>query len=304
MYYIDPIDTTAAQLLAGTTLAEDPSPVWVAGTYAIGYLCHVVATHRVYKRTVATASATSPELDAAGWTDFRPTNKWAPFDIYTNTAASSIAADITFVLACRFVNTLMLRGLVGKSATVSIKDAPGGATIFPAKTFSLQQSATCYFDYAFGARKARPSLLITGLPIRSNAEMTITVSATGANLRAIGMIVRGKLKALHGTKMGGTQQDAQAIPKTYTYRKTNDDGSVTTVPRGSSKDISFDVFMDITEADRAVQELEQLLSRPVGVIATTVVGYAGLSAFGFITKSPVAYKSGHAISSIYVEGVV
>lgn len=303
MYYIDPITTTDAQLLTGTTLAEDPSPVWIAGTYAIGYLCHVVAMHRVYKRSIATASTTSPELDAAGWKDLSPTNRSAPFDIYTSTAATA-TADITYVLACRFVNALMLRGLVGKSVTISIKDAPGGAVIYPAKTVALRYAATGYWDCAFGTRKAKPSLLLTGLPIRSNAELTITVSATGANTRAIGMIVRGKLKALHGTGIGGAQQDAQAIPKTYTYRKVNDDGSVTTVPRGSSKDISFDVFMDISEADRAVQELEQLLSRPVGVIATTVAGYAGLSAFGFITKSPVSYKSGHAISSIYVEGIV
>lgn len=303
MYYIDPTTVTDAQLLAGTTLAEDPTPVWAVGTFAVGYLCHVTATHRVYKRTVATASTVSPELDPAGWKDMRPTNLWAPFDIYTNTAATA-SVDVTYVLACRFINAVMLRGLEGRDVTIGIKDAPGGATIYPTTTYSLKQPATGYWDYAFGDRKARPSLTLTGLPIRSNAEMTITVSASSTNARAIGMIVLGKLKALHGSKRGGTQKDAQAIPKTYTYRKTNDDGSVTNMPRGSSKDLSFDVFMAVSEADRAGQELEGLMSRPVGVIATLVAGYAGLSAVGFITKSPVTYKSGYAVSSVYVEGVV
>jgi hypothetical protein len=303
MHYLDPIETTDAHLLAGTTLAEDPSPVWAAGTYAIGYLCHVVSTHRVYKRAVATASTVSPELDPAGWSNERPTNKWAPFDIYTSTSATA-TADITYVIACRFVNAVMLRGLVGKSVTISIKDAPGGAVILPAATYQLQHAATGYWDYAYGVRKPKPTLTLTGLPIRSNAEITITVTGASTNTRAIGMIVRGKLKTLQGSGFGGVQQGAQAIPKTYTYRKTNDDGSVTTVVRGSSKDLSLDAVMDISQADIAVQELELLLSRPVGVIATLVNGYAGLSAFGFITKSPVSYKSGHATTSIYVEGIV
>lgn len=303
MYYIDPLITLDSQLLAGTSLAEDTTPAWVAGTYAIGYLCHVVATHRVYKRAVATASTVSPELDPTGWSDNRPTNKWAPFDIYTSTAAKA-TVDITYVLASRFVNALMLRGLVGKSVTISIKDAPGGATIFPAKTFALQQAAKGYWDYVFGTRKAKPSLLITGLPIKSNAEITITVSAAGVNPRAIGMIIRGKLRALHGTGYGGVEWEAQAIPKTYTYRKANEDGTLTTEVRGSSKDMSCNVVMDLAQADQAVQELEQLLSRPVGWIATTKAGFAGLTAFGFATKSPVTYKSGQAICPLYVEGIV
>lgn len=301
MYYIDDITTLDAQLLTGTTLAEDPTTAWAGYTAAVGDYRHVVATHRVYKCAVAGVSSISPELAPTVWVDTRPTNKWAPFDVYTNTAATD-TTDITYVLGTRFANVILLRGLAGKASTISIKDAPGGATIYPAKTFSIQQSASGYYDYAFGTRKTKPTLVITGLPIRSNAEITITVSAISTNTRAIGMIVRGKLRALYGTGIGGAQWDADAAPKTFTYRKTNDDGTVTTLPRGSSKDISFVVMMEIAQADQAVQELERLMARPVAVFATTKAGFAGLSAFGYVTKSPVTYKSGFALCSINVEG--
>ena len=303
MNYIDPTETISAHLLAGTTLAEDTTAAWSAATYAIGDLRHVVATHRVYACAVAGSSALSPELDPTRWSDKKPTNLWAPFDIYTSTAATA-TVDITYVMSGRFVNALMLRGLAGKLVTVSIKDSAGGATIYPAKTFSLKHSSTGYWDYAYGSRKANPSLLITDLPIRANAEITITVSATSTNTRSIGMIVRGKLRALHGSGFGGTLQDAQAIPKTYTYRKVNEDGTQTTLVRGSSKDMQCDVVMPLAEADRAVQELELLLSRPVGWIATTKQGFAGLTAFGIATKSTVTYKSGHAVCPLYIEGIV
>lgn len=306
MYYIDPLTTTDAHLLIGTTLAEDPTSAWASGTFAVGDERHVVATHRVYRCQTAGSSTLSPELDATRWKDMRPTNLWAPFDIYTSTAAVSTSADITYVLASRYVNAIMLRGLEGKSVTISIKDAPGGAVIFPAKTYSLKYAASGYWDYAYGNRRARPSLNITGLPIRSNAEITITVSATGINRRAIGLIERGKLRALHGTtdQLGGTQKDADAIPKTFTYRKVNPDGTVQWLLRGGSKDLQCEVIMPISQADQAVQVLEGLLGRPLGWIATLVAGHVGLSAFGFATKSPVRYKDGYATCSMYVEGVV
>jgi len=132
------------------------------------------------------------------------------------------------------------------------------------------------------------------------------VHSSASNLRAIGLIVRGKLQAIHGSgqSFGGTQTDAEAQPKTYTYRKVNPDGTVTTVLRGSSKDLSCNVIMAIDQADRAVEELEGLLGRPVGWVASLRPGYAGLTAFGVATKSPVIYKTGFAICPITIEGNV
>jgi hypothetical protein len=305
MYYIDAITTTDAQLLTGTTLAEDPTTEWASGTFAVNDERHVVATHRVYKCAITGSSTVSPELDPDRWVDMRPTNLWAPFDIYTNTPATD-TADFTYVLASRFCDTLMLRGLQGKQFTVSIKDAPGGTTIYPATTFLLKRPATGYWDYAFGQRKKKTNFNITALPIRSNAEVTITFSASASETRAVGLINRGKLKALHGTgrTFGGTETGATAKPKTYTYRRTNDDGSVTTVVRGSSKDLSLNVVMEVAQADNAVEELESLLGTPVGVIASLKNGYGGLSGFGFITTGPVAYKSPVATCQIEVEGII
>lgn len=310
MYYLDPIDMTAAQLLTGTSLAEDPTPAWAAGTFAVGDERHVPATHRVYRCAVAGASATSPELEPTRWKDVRPTNLWAPFDWYTNTQASSTAADITYVLGCRYCSGFMLRGLEGGVVEVSVKDAPGGTAIWPpgggVKTYKLKRPATGYWDYAYGKRKPRTSLLITGVPIRPNAEVTIKVKASGTNRRALGLIARGALMPVFGSRaaFGGTLEGAEANPKTYTYRKSNDDGTQTTTVRGSATDIKGEVVMEEVYADQAVQDLQDLLSRPVGLVVTTKAGFAGLTGFGFITSAPVRYRKGYATVPINLEGVV
>ncbi len=296
-YYIDPIETTEAQILAGP--AEDPTPAWTPGPRAVGDELHVVATHRVYRCAVAGDKTISPEADLTGWKDVRPTQRWAPFDVYTSTAITA-TTDITYQLKSRFVNAVVLYGLRGKTVTLTI--TANGVVLY-SKTVRLQYPARGYWDYGYGQRRSRTSLIFTGLPIHKDAEISVTVAASGTSTRAIGMLIRGKLTALHGRGgFGGTQTDATVDPRSFTYRKTEADGTYKVVPRGSAKNLSFSVLMERLQADRCVQELELLLTRPVCWILSLKPGFTGLSAFGFATKSPLRYRNEIAMCDISVEG--
>ncbi len=307
-YYIDPVAFTSAQLL-GSTIAEDPTPAWVSGTvYAVGNEVHVPATHRVYRDAAGGASTTSPDQDPLRWKDMRPTNRWAPFDEYTDTAAESTTADITYVLGSRFVNSLALYGLAGAGVTVTIRDAPGGAIIFRypegGGAARLKRAAVGYYDYAYGQRKESTTLLLNNLPIRANAEFTITVSGSAGQRRAIGMIVRGKLRNLIGLGFGGVHTDAEVTPKTFTSRETQADGRQRVVVRGSSKDLSMSMTIDRQNADAAVLALTDLLSRPVAWFASVKPGFQGLSVFGIAQRSPVRYRNNTATIQLTVEGYI
>lgn len=298
-YYIDPLDMTEAQLLAGP--AEDATPAWVSGTYAVGDERHVVATHRVYRCAVAGSRTVSPELDPINWKDMRPTNRWAPFDGYSSTRATA-TADITYRMASRFCNAVALYGLVGKSVTITVKDATGGAVIYT-QTVALKYPARGYYDYAYGRRKSRTSLIFTGLPIRSTAEITITVSASGTDARAIGTISRGKLTALQGREgWEGTRTDAEVDPKTYSYYKENEDGTIVTVLRPSAENLTFSIDMSRDFADRCVLELKSVMGRPAPWILSLQPGFGALTAFGFASRSPVRYRNMTASCDITVKG--
>uniref|UniRef100_A0A6M3MHN5 Uncharacterized protein n=1 Tax=viral metagenome TaxID=1070528 RepID=A0A6M3MHN5_9ZZZZ len=306
-YYIDPIVTTDAQVLAGTSLAEDPTAAWAAGTFAIGDERHVVATHRVYRDSAGGASSISPELDPNRWKNMRPTNKWAPFDEYTDTAAETTAADIEYVLASRFVNAIALYGLDGSGVAVTVKDEPGGVEIYryPETGYAqLKRAAKGYWDYAYGERRKRTSLVLRGLPIRANAEITIEIVASTDQRRAVGMIVRGKWRNLIGSGFGGVLEDAEVNPKTYTYRETQEDGRQRLVVRGSSKDLQFSIVMDRENADQAAQAMEDLLSRPVAWVVSTQPGFAGLTAFGIAQRAPIRYRNRLAYIDLSIEGYV
>ena len=306
-YYVDPMPMTDAALTS-STLAEDTVAAWVTGTnYTSGAEVYLASTHRVYRDSVGGVSATSPHIDTVRWKDMRPTNKWAPFDQYSGTRAQSTTADITYVFTGRFVNALIFYALAGSGIVVSIKDAPGGTQIYrypTTGTARLKRPARGYWDYAYGDRVSRRTLQLFNLPIRSNAEITVTISAGAGQLRAVGMIVRGKLRALAGRGWGGVEQGAEADPKTYTTRTTASDGSFKVIVRGSAKDLRWTLHMERKNADAAVQQLEDLMSKPVAVLATMVAGFDGLSAFGFITRSPVRYRNTVASCDLTCEGIV
>lgn len=310
MYYVEPADTTADTIVS-STLAEDPTPVWVADTYTVGTEVHLPSTHRVYRDSAGGASSVSPDVDTGRWTNMRPTNLWAPFDQYTNTAATSTTDNITYVLKGRFANAVLLYGLVGAGVVVSVRNVVTDTVIFrypgpvgSAAVASLKAPARGYWDYAYGDRRQRRSLALTGLPIARHVEITITVSAAPGQKRAIGMIVRGKLRGLSGRGWHAVQKGAAANPKTYTSRKAGPGGQQTILLRGSSKDLDCKVLMDKDSADEAVARLEELLSKPCAFLASTKPGFAGLSAFGIPTRAPVRYEDEHAVCDLSIEGFV
>ena len=301
MNIIKPITITSAMF--STALAEDPTTAWVSGTtYAVGNERHVVATHRVYKDAVGGASTISPELDPTRWADMRPTNKWAPFDIYTNTKASTVTS-LTYVLTPGYFNAVALYGLVGTQYSVILKDAPGGAVIF-SQSGQLSEAPLNWYEYLFGTPKPISKLIFSDLPIRPQAELTLTISAATGEPVGVGMIVCGDYVSLVGSgDWGGTQYGASAEPVTYSYIKTNDDGTTTIVKRHSATNLRCTVSMPRDQADAVLQSLQDVLDVPVAWVATNAPGYLGLTTFG-IGSAQMAYDSfGVANLTITVKGL-
>jgi len=304
MNILQPIEITSAMIGAGCTLSEDPTSAWVSGTtYAVGDERHVVAKHRVYKNATAGASSISPELDPTRWVDMRPTNKFAPFDTYVSTKATSTSVDITYPITAKFVNSIALYGLVGSSYVITVKDAVGGSVIW-SRSGVLKKHGKGWFNYFFGTRSQVTQLVFFDVPMRPAAEITITISASGSNTRSIGVIALGKRRNLAGAFEGGTESGATAEPISNSYIKRESDGTTTIVRRHSGTDLRCRVFIDQQQADIALGILQDALDIPVACIVTDTEGYSGLSAFGLISSGPVQYATPHAYIDVNVKGMI
>lgn len=302
MNIIIPTAITAAMIGAGTSIAEPSTSetAWAASTaYAVGDVRIRDTTHRKYRCAVAHTSAASPvpESDPTSWVDIGPTDRWAPFDSYTNTRAMG-TTSLTYVLSPGYVNALALYGLVGAQYSITIKDAPGGATIYNRAGF-LTQDPSGWYEYLFVSQGSVEKLVLHNLPIRPSAEITITITAATGQPVGIGMIVVGDFVPLVGdtAEWGGVQYGATAEPVTYSYINTDEYGTTTIVRRHAATNMRCTVKLPRAFADLAVQRLQSVLDQPVACIATTSQGYDGLNVFGLISTSPVSYDS-FSIASI------
>lgn len=311
MNILVPITITDAMIGAGTTIAEPAAgeTAWVsAGNYVLGDRRIRATTHRVYECVQPHAGRTAlPEVDTAYWLDAGPTQRFAPFDTYTSTAATA-TASITYVLSPGYFNAISLYGLTGAQIVVSVKDVPGGTEIYryPASgAASLTEPPTGWYDYMFGKRRPIQKLVLSNLPIRPTAELTITVTAATGVAVGIGMINVGDLTPLLGdAEWGGVTGGASAEPTSYSYIKTNDDGTTTIKRRGKSTNLRATVVIPRQKADAALATVQQVLDVPVSWIATTSQGFDGLNVFG-IGSCSMSYDSfGIATLQVNVKGLI
>lgn len=309
MHIIKPLEITAAMIAGGTTIAEPSASetVWSGASvaYVVGDIRIRTETHRKYKCAAAHTSAASPlpENDPNRWVDIGPTDRFAPFDVYTSTAVSTVTT-MTYVLTPGYFNALALYGLTGAAYDIVVKEEPGGTTIFSESGF-LSDDPVGWYEYLFSPLSARRKLIFFDIPIRPNAELTITITADTGQPVGIGMIVVGDYVPLFGGGLwGGTEYGSSAEPVTYSYIKTEDDGTTTIKRRHSATNLRAKVVMPQDQADYAVTQLQEILDVPVAWIATDQLNYQGLTTFGLGSATVIYSSFGHANIELFVKGLI
>lgn len=295
MNYISPIKIIDTMLGAGTSIPE-PAPgelAWVSGgTYVANDSRIRVSTHRRYLCIQAHSGRSQlPENDPLYWEDTAPTLRWAPFDTKVSTQAAALTS-LTYVLTPGYFNSLALYGLLGAQVSIVLKDAPGGAVIY-SETVSLQEGATGWYEYYF----VNPGLITKidriDLPIRPNAELTLTVSAAAGSPVAVGMITCGDNVSLLGDmpEIGGVEWGASAEPTTSSYITTNQFGDTKIVRRHASTNLSVEIVVPRAQLDKSMALIQSVLDVPVAWIAKPGENnYKGLSVFG-LGNAKIAYEN-------------
>ena len=300
---LNPIKITSSIIGAGTNVAE-PAPgevLWISGAaYAVGDLRIRPTTHRVYACVQAHSARNSlPENDPQYWLDKSPTQRFAPFDVYTSTATAT-AGPIIFVLNPGFFNAVSIYGLSGSSISVSVKDNPGGTVIF-SQTSDLSEAPLGWYEYLFLPPKIIEKIIIQDIPIRPFAELTITIS--GANA-AVGMINVGDfVSLLSGAEFGGPQYGATSEPISYSYIKTNNDGTTSIVKRNAATSMRSSIILPAANADYALQVIRGVLDLPVSWVVNEP-GFDGLNVFG-LGSAVLSYDNhGTAKIDLTVKGFI
>ncbi len=302
---LTPLSVTAGMIAAGTTIAAvdatQGEAAWAAGTaYAVGQ--RVNHAGAIWEAVAASTGAT-PGQAPDKWLRYGPSNRMAPFDDEFTTRAVA-TGSLTYVLRPGFFTGLALWGLQGDHLTINIYDAPGGAVV-ESYDADLYEQATGLYDLLFLPLRQRTKHYMQNLPLYPDAEVRITLSASGGAQVAIGLITVGHWDTLIGAgDFGGVEYGATAEVKSYSYIKRADDGTVTRLRRGGATNIDCSVVIDAAEANRAMDLLHQVQGRPIAFIASGLPRYDYLSGFGDLSGSATPQSYAHAILKLRIEGVV
>lgn len=294
-------------MLASSTVAEPAAgeTAWASGgTYAVGDYRVSTTAHRIYSCTRDHAGrTTAPENDAGYWNDEGPSNRWAMFDNEVSTQTLDASGTYTVVLRPGNVSALAIYKIAGTSATITIKDAPGGTVVYT-QTFDLSEPPLDWYDWAFGRIKPLDRLVVDGLVPYYDCEATITIT-NGSSPAGAGMFIVGDMVSLLGeSTFGGTQYGATVEPVTFSYISTDEFGTTSIKRRKATTDMRISVALEQTEADYAISVVQSVLDVPCAVIATTSAIHQSYNVFGLVSGSYSADSYRMGTFNLYVKGMI
>jgi hypothetical protein len=298
MKVIKPKSMTDA-MLAAASIAEPATgeTAWNAATaYAQGDRAIRTQTHRIYERLVAGTTATAPELDSTNWLDVGPTNRWAMFDEQVSTA-SQATSSLSVTVNVGYVNSVAAVGLVGSSLTVTLKDSPGGTTVYTVTKALDGTIILDWFGYFFEPFVQLGEVVLTDLPLYLNGQLVVTL--TGGGAVAIGNLVFGQ-----SYDLGEAEYGATAGITDYSVKQTDEFGITTFVPRTFAKRMTARMFLDAVRMNGVQRVLSDIRATPCIWIGADDPIYAPLVVYGWYRdfSIDVAYPT-TALVSLEVEGL-
>jgi hypothetical protein len=302
MKLIKPTAITTA-MLDSSTAPETDYTAWSSVTaYSVGNRCILTSTHRIYECLIANTNA-SPDVNLIGltpkWLDIAPTNRWAMFDNVVGTV-TTLASPLTVVLNPGAVSGLALLGLVGRVATATLKNAPGGAVVYT-KAVDLDGTIiTSFYDWFFEPFVQLTDVVFTDIPLHYVApELTVSLTATSGN------VVCGVCKVGEAITIGGTEYGATAGIVDYSVKQRDAFGNYSVVERSFSKRNTFKVETDLLDFNRIFKALTSVRAIPCIWIGTEEPFYEPLLTYGFFKdfSIDVAYPTMN-LCSLEIEGLI
>ena len=288
--------------LTSSTAPEADYPAWAAATaYAAGAKVIRASTHRIYQRLIAGTTATAPEADTANWLDIAPTNRWAMFDDVVGTI-TTVTGNLTAVLRPGLISGLALLELAGQQATVTMRDAPGGTTVY-SKTINLDGTPiSSFYEWFYTDYVQMSDVILTDLPAHfASSELTVSITtALGTSEASCGVCKFGPV-----LRIGNTQAGATAGIIDYSKKSVDAFGNYLITKRAFSKRNDLKLTTAPNDFNRIFRTLAGIRSTPCIYVATEAPGHEPLLVYGFYRdfSIDVAYQSMH-LCNLSIEGLI
>jgi hypothetical protein len=265
-----------------STTALEPAAGEVAWNSATSYTVGTVVyrqNHRQYKNTIAGVDATLPESAPTRWLDVGATNKYAMFDLLSNTP-TQVPSPLTIIITPGVrVGALGLVGVEADTVTVSVTSS--GVTVYSATQSMRLRNTTRWSEYFFGAFGYKSKFGKFDLPMYSNAVITISLTKTIGTVKCAGVVLGTQ------TELGGVQYNAESNIIDYSLTTRDAYGNVTLVPRKTVPTTMQTVWMASGDVGKAIALRAALRATPAlwsGLSDSSQDYFESLFVLGFFRK--------------------
>lgn len=297
---IKPASITDAGLTSSTAPETDYAAWNSATAYTAGQRVIRTATHRIYERLISGTTATAPENDTTNWLDIGPTNRWAMFDDVVGTQ-TSLVTPLTVVLRTGRISGVALMELQGRTATVTMKDAPGGTTVY-SRSISLDDTfIDSFYDWFFTPYVQKTDVVLTDLPDQFyDGELTVQITSTSGSTVKCGVCKVGEVIELGAAEYGATIGITD-----YSRKEADAWGRYSIVRRAWSKRVTLPIMVEDRYLSVVYRALAELRATPCVWIATDASDYSLLLCYGFFKEFSIdiAYPA-ISLCSIDIEGLI
>jgi hypothetical protein len=225
-------------------------------TYALGATASY--NYRVYKSLQASNTGNTPpvlpETETAWWIDVGPMNRWAMFDLDSNTQTVWTSPMTVVFVPGERINTIGFNGLRGTTLTISATSVTAGGTIYgPVEVDLTYRDVFDGYEYCFNPFLTRPYHVVHDVPSYTDTVVTVTIEATTGNVK-IGSCIVGNYIDLGETKADSTNRG-------ISFSKVTRDlyGKATMVKRKSIPATKHRALIDRIKVDRSMYARDALL---------------------------------------------
>jgi hypothetical protein len=273
MRVIRPI-TVSDAMLTSTTLSEDPTPAWSAGTtYALGARVHLASVHRVYESLQGGNTGNDPITAAAWWVEVGPTNRWAMFDESVGTVSTG-PSPLVVRVAAGTVTGVALLGMVGATeATLYVRN---GGEITHTRVISLDSYGIGdWLEYWTAPIEYNAEATFIGLPTSGGSEIEVWI--TGSGSVGCGAMVLGQTYALGETQFGATVGILD-----YSRKERDQFGNTMLVERPYARRMDLRMQLSAADLSRIYAVLSALRATPcVWIAEPDRQGYEAMTIYGW-----------------------
>lgn len=272
---VSPLEITDTRLVS-SNLPESDKPAWSSSTtYAVGEMVYLSSTHRVYKSAIPGNLNKPPATSPNEWTDFGPTNRWAPFDgsIGSQAVAPDGLIEYKFKLTS-IVSYFGLLNLIGATeVNVKIIDPVAGEVYNKTADLRRRPQSSGWWNWFFGDRTEKTQVLFNDLPPYKAAEIYITIN--GGESLALGVLIFGQPREFSY----GVQSGARIGIQDHSRKERTIYGDFVIVERAFSKRANYTMLIDKAEVDPLANFLAKIRATPALWVGSN--GYESTTIYGF-----------------------